>query len=363
MPEETGAERPGQNRWVRGLPGQGAPYRVPGQTGAEVPGWNRNQGEDPAIEYLGRMLKRDLDDTGESGVCQAMEATIEYLNRLLQRDLDDTGGSGVYLNKEPIIEYLHKFMQRDLNRTGESRVYLTEDPTWEDWHRGTSVNTGESGVYLAKETVIQSTCMDRLVQRDLVNQRSTWPRRSPCREPCPWWYNNHWWQRICLLCFCSDDPNTVFRGNTLGTKSVDQYMKVGDMVCVVYCGYVCVCGGGICVCVLGVCVCGGGVSIGLECTFLWGKEAEYLCGQFYTCFLNVTNVWQQLTLVMHCLSNCLKSSHPRKPPWCTVTASWYSHQTLFSDYKLQAFFDKLECDIRYQCFCGVVLMYYAHVRS
>ena len=49
------------------------------------------------------MLKRDLDDTGESGVCQAMEATIEYLNRLLQRDLDDTGESGVYLAKEAVI--------------------------------------------------------------------------------------------------------------------------------------------------------------------------------------------------------------------------------------------------------------------
>ena len=83
-----------------------------------------------------------------------MEATIEYLDRLLQRDLDDTGESGVCLTEEPIIEYLDRLAQRDLDRTGESRVYLTEDPTWEDWCRGTSMNTGESGVYLVKEAVI-----------------------------------------------------------------------------------------------------------------------------------------------------------------------------------------------------------------
>lgn len=53
-----------------------------------------------------------------------MEATIEYLDRLLQRDLDDTGESGIYLTREPIIEYLDKLMQRDLNRTGESGSYL-----------------------------------------------------------------------------------------------------------------------------------------------------------------------------------------------------------------------------------------------
>ncbi|XP_070204929.1 rasGAP-activating-like protein 1 [Littorina saxatilis] len=45
--------------------------------------------------------------------------------------------------------------------------------------------------YLAKDTVIEF--LDRLVQRDVDR---------------------------------TDDPNTIFRGNTLGTKSVDQYMKI-----------------------------------------------------------------------------------------------------------------------------------------
>ncbi|KAL8576071.1 hypothetical protein ACOMHN_001421 [Nucella lapillus] len=45
--------------------------------------------------------------------------------------------------------------------------------------------------YLAKETIIEY--LDKLIQRDLDR---------------------------------TDDPNTVFRGNTLGTKSVDQFMKI-----------------------------------------------------------------------------------------------------------------------------------------
>ena len=116
-------------------------------------------------------------------------------------------------------------------------------------------------------------------------------------------------------------PNLLTSTWRLVTWSV--WCIVDMCVCVSW-GYMCACIGW--VCVFGG---GGGVSIGLECVFLWGKEAEYLCGQFYTCFLNLTNVWQQLKLVMHCLSNCLKSSHPGKPPWCTIMASWYSHQTLF----------------------------------
>ena len=49
----------------------------------------------------------------------AKEAVIEYLDRLVQRDLDRTGESGVA--KGAVIEFVDRLVQRDLARTGESK--------------------------------------------------------------------------------------------------------------------------------------------------------------------------------------------------------------------------------------------------
>ena len=55
----------------------------------------------------------------------AKEAVIEYLDRLVQRDLDRTGESGVYLAKEPSIEYLDRLVLRHLDETGiRERIQL-----------------------------------------------------------------------------------------------------------------------------------------------------------------------------------------------------------------------------------------------
>ena len=53
------------------------------------------------------------------------ESVVEYLKRLVQRDLDRTGESGVYLAKEPSIEYLDRLVLRHLDEMGiRERILL-----------------------------------------------------------------------------------------------------------------------------------------------------------------------------------------------------------------------------------------------
>ena len=86
----------------------------------------------------------------------------------MQRDVDSTGESGVYMAKEAIIEYLERLVQRDVDSTGESGVYMAKEAIIEYLDRLLQSDldeTGKSGVYMAKEAIIEY--LDRLVQSNL----------------------------------------------------------------------------------------------------------------------------------------------------------------------------------------------------